>query len=302
MPASAPARSFRSTTVLPASGAPLVIGHGATAARLPDGRLHLQQGPINLVIGVAGDDRAVAMAWQAALAAFDGLLAGLVTELPALRSGDPADWADIHGPVAEAMVAAVDPLRPDAFITPMAAVAGAVADCIAGAIAEVPGVRRAHVNNGGDIALVLAPGEVMHLGVVPSLARAVPEARLAVHAGDGVRGVATSGWDGNSFSLGIADAVTVLARSAAEADAAATLIGNAVTLDDAGIKRQPAREIDPDSDLGDRPVTVSVDRLPSVSVATALAAGAACAADLAQRGLIRAALIALQGQWRSVDV
>ena len=45
-----------------------------------------------------------------------------------------------------------------------------------------------------------------------------------------MRGIATSGWRGRSFSLGIADAVTVLAATAAEADAAATVIANAVDL------------------------------------------------------------------------
>lgn len=290
----------------PLSGGPLVIGHGATAARLPDDRLHLQQGPINLVIGVTGPAAVVPDAWRAALAAFDGLLAGLVAVLPALRSGNPADWSALVAPgvspVAGAMGAAVAPLADCRFITPMAAVAGAVADRIATAIAAVPGVRRAYVNNGGDIALVLAPGERMTIGVVPSLVRAVPEARLTVGAADPVRGIATSGWDGASYSLGIADAVTVLAASAAAADAAATLIGNAVTVDHPAVRRQPARQCDPDSDLGDRPVTVAVGRLPAAAIAAALAGGLAEARRLVAAGRIRAALIALQGQWRSTDV
>jgi ApbE superfamily uncharacterized protein (UPF0280 family) len=71
--------------------------------------------------------------------------------------------------------------------------------------------------------------------------------------------VATSGWrckgkGGRSFSFGIADAVTVLAGSAAAADAAATVIANAVDLPGHGaITRRPASAIDPDSDLATVP-------------------------------------------------
>ncbi|WP_204349766.1 hypothetical protein, partial [Klebsiella pneumoniae] len=79
--------------------------------------------------------------------------------------------------------------------------------------------------------------------------------------GDGIGGIATSGAQGRSFSLGIADSVTVLARDAASADAAATLIANAVDLDHPAIRRRPARNLDPDSDLGDRLVTVGVGDL-----------------------------------------
>ena len=91
-----------------------------------------------------------------------------------------------------------------------------------------------------------------------------------------VRGIATSGAatkgaGGRSFSLGIADAVTVLAAIAAAADAAATIIANAVDLPGhPAIRRVPASEIDPDSDLGDRLVTVTVGRLFESEIRAAL--------------------------------
>ena len=116
----------------------------------------------------------------------------------------------------------------DRFVTPMAAVAGAVADTVLAAIRTTPGIERAYVNNRGDIAIHLTPGQVIDIGVVPELRRPLATAALRLRHGQGIGGVATSGWDGRSFSLGIADAVTVLAASAAEADAAATLIANAV--------------------------------------------------------------------------
>ncbi|MFC7538920.1 hypothetical protein ACFQU2_04835 [Siccirubricoccus deserti] len=155
------------------------------------------------------------------------------------------------------MVAAVWPYR-TGFITPMAAVAGAVAEEVLAAIAGVPGLGTAHVNNGGDIALHLAPGEALRIGLVRSLEAAVPEGLVRIAAADPVRGIATSGWQGRSFSRGIADAVTVLAATAAEADAAATVIANAVDAVHPAVRRVPASSLDPDSDLGELPVTIGV--------------------------------------------
>ncbi|MEO0828947.1 MAG: hypothetical protein AAFY03_00620 [Pseudomonadota bacterium] len=101
--------------------------------------------------------------------------------------------------------------------------------------------------------------------------------------------------------MGIADAVTVAARSAAEADVAATLIANAVDLPGhAKITRQPATELSPDSDLGSRKVTVDVGPLEPCDVAVALEAGAETAANFVRRGLIQQAVLLLDGETRHV--
>ena len=85
---------------------------------------------------------------------------------------------------------------------------------------------------------------------------------MTIDADDPARGIATSGRHGRSFSLGIADAVTVLARTASQADAAATIIANAVDLPGhPAIVRCPANELQPDSDLGARLVTRDVGAL-----------------------------------------
>jgi hypothetical protein len=272
---------------------------GSVSALLPDGRLHLQDGPIDLVIGLEGTRPAVAEARARAAAAFDGLLAGLVAELPLLRAPLDADPPAVRGPVARRMVAAVWPYRAG-FITPMAAVAGAVAEEVLAAIAGVPGLGTAHVNNGGDIALHLAPGEALRIGLVRSLEAAVPEGLVRIAAADPVRGIATSGWPGRSFSRGIADAVTVLAATAAQADAAATVIANAVDAAHPAVRRAPARSLDPDSDLGELLVTIGVGPLPAAVVAAALDAGEAVAERLVQRGLAVAALLVLAGALRVV--
>ncbi|MFO1210868.1 MAG: UPF0280 family protein, partial [Amaricoccus sp.] len=249
------------------------------AAPLPDGRrLHLHHGPIDLVIEAWGSGPAVAQAYRRARTRFDGLLEELVAELPALRSPDPGP---LTGPIAQAMAAAVAPYRPT-FITPMAAVAGAVADAVLAAMTAGGGLARAYVNDGGDIALHLTPGAAITAAIATPAGLAD---RVAIAHGDPVRGIATSGWRGRSFSLGIADAVTVLGATAAQADAAATIVANAVDLPGhPAIGRAPAVTLQADTDLGDRLVTTAVRPLAPADVAEALAAGVAQAETLRVRG------------------
>jgi hypothetical protein len=272
-------------------------------ARLPDRRLHLQHGPIDLVIGAEGDPDDLARAEQAARDRFGTILIELTDELAFLRRRLRPDFPDPDealSPVARRMVAACRP-HAAAFITPMAAVAGSVADEIRDVmLATAPGIRALHVNNGGDISVHVGPGATLRIGVVSDLVSTVPDGTFALQAGSGVGGVATSGWRGRSFSLGIADAVTVLAGSAAAADAAATMIANRVNVVHPLVQRAPARSLDPDSDLGGKLVTTDVGRLPAESIERALDAGAAMARRLLAAGLMEGALLALAGRWRIV--
>jgi ApbE superfamily uncharacterized protein (UPF0280 family) len=261
---------------------------GAVAALLPGGRLHLQHGPIDIVAEAFGDLAAIRAAHARAAARFGGILPALVAELPALRS----DGAGVTGPVARRMGAAVAPFHP-AFLTPMAAVAGAVAEEVLAALTG-PGITRAYANNGGDIALWLAPGQ----SLTCALAATGGVDRVTLGHSDPMRGIATSGWRGRSFSFGIADAVTVLARTAAMADAAATMVANAVDLPHPGILRRPARDLQCDSDLGERPVTRAVPPLTPPERAQALEAGLAAAQAFQARGLIDGAALFLQGEAR----
>jgi uncharacterized protein len=270
-------------------------------ALLDGSRLHLQDGPIDLVIGADGTDADIRIAYQAAVERFTGLLDALCAELPDLRrAADPRHCA-LQGVVARRMYQAVAPFAAEAFITPMAAVAGAVAEEVLGAMREAAPLRRAYVNNGGDIALHLVDGATFAVGLMDR-----PDARgvlrtMTIAADDIVRGVATSGCRGRSFSLGIADAVTVLARTASQADAAATIIANAVDLPGhPAIIRQQACDIQSDSDLGDRLVTRDVGMLDGDEVAYALAAGEARAQQLLETGLIEAAVLQLCGELRIV--
>ena len=320
----------------------------AQRAPLSNGRWHFQHGPIDLVIGADGDAAAVAAAHIAAWQRFETVLSELVAELPLLRRPVRGP-CPLQGVVARRMWWACHPFH-SVYITPMAAVAGAVAQELIGAYAR-DGVRRAWINNGGDIALHLADGASVNVGVIADISQHAPfglslrqaqarvrcanrspgaprpfdtpsgvpcpepvegsgrtdadasdtDASFTVDASMPVRGIATSGWRGRSFSLGIADSVTVLAKTAAMADAAATIIANAVDIDDPRIVRRPANELKDDSDLGDLPVTVEVPPLPPDTVQAALERGRRRAHDLQRDGLIHSALLTCQQQAARVD-
>lgn len=265
----------------------------AVAARLADGRLHLQHGPIDLIIEAFGAVEEVERAYRQATERFGDILPTLVGELPALRRPLGDAYPLLQGPVARRMAEATWPHHA-VYITPMAAVAGAVADEMLQALIRGRTLDKAYVNDGGDIAIHLAAGHELRAGIFAQGLDGV--ARLM--AARPVRGIATSGRGGRSFSLGIANSATVLAATAAAADAAATLIANAVTVDHPAIERRSACDLDPDSDLGDLPVTVAVGALPLEIVAEALDRGAAEARRLRRCGLIDSAALSLQGEWR----
>jgi ApbE superfamily uncharacterized protein (UPF0280 family) len=276
-------------------------GMRPVGVRLGSGRWHFQHGPIDLLLDAGGDgaacERSLAVCWHR----FQDVLPGLVAELRELRR--PAhERPVVQGPVARRMLQACAPFAAERFITPMAAVAGAVADELIQCFRQ-NGVRRAFINNGGDIALHLMPGESYRVGIwsnlerlpAPDRADCALDSVFVIDAAMSARGVASSGWRGRSFSLGIADSVTVLAASAAQADAAATMIANAVDCDAAGIIRAPADQLKDDTDLGSRLVTVRVPALAPAAIAVALAAGRIEAEYWCERGIIQAAALFLQG-------
>jgi uncharacterized protein len=274
----------------------------AQIRKLPDGRrLHLQDGPIDLIVEAFGETRQVEAAYNAAAARFVDVLNELCGELAFLRLPSTEDSAPPHGPVARRMAAAVRPYASRTFITPMAAVAGAVAEDILDTMTNAAQLSRAYVNDGGDIALHLTEGECFVVGMVNQPDRASLFGTTTIQHSDPIRGIATSGWRGRSFSLGIADAVTVLADTAVMADAAATVIANAVDLPGhPGIGRVRACDLAPDSDLGERLVTQSVGKLRSHEISAALEAGVAVAVSLRTLRLVRAAALNLQGETRVV--
>ena len=273
--------------------------NGPARALLPGNRLHLHHGPIDLVIEAWGDAREVECAYEQARQRFDDVLPTLVSELALLRAPLSEPYPLARGPIARRMVAACWPHRA-VFITPMAAVAGAVADEMLAALIAKRALAKACVNDGGDIALHIGDGHQLDAGIAADPQRPQLAAGVRIDSRSAVRGIATSGWRGRSQSLGIADAVTILARNAAAADAAATLVANSVNAKHEAIRRLPARDVKHDSDLGDRLVTVDVGALPASVIATALESGCATANSLLDAGLIEAAYLSLQNETRVV--
>jgi ApbE superfamily uncharacterized protein (UPF0280 family) len=275
----------------------LTMMSGPQIALLPDGRrLHLNHGPIDLIIEAFGALSEIEAAYRQAAEAFPDVLPGLVAELDLLRR---SVGTMPEGGIGRRMAAACARHR-QIFVTPMAAVAGAVADHMLAALVKGRDLEKAYVNNGGDIAFHLTPGATLTAGLVADYHLPALDATCALTYQFPVRGLATSGWKGRSHSLGIADSVTVLSEHAASADVAATLIANAVDAVDPAIQRMPAREFDPDSDLGDRLVTIDVGSLADATIALALDQGRIVAETMMQAGHIRAVVLVLQKNYRNV--
>ena len=274
---------------------------------MADNRLHLQHGPIDIIAHVDAPEEVRKRLYTSASNRFSTVLVELVAEMDLLKQPWSADLPDPKGGIAQKMCFAVR--GSDIFVTPMAAVAGAVADEVLEAMlyeAKNPDpcleeIQRMYVNNGGDIAFWLNAGESFSIGVVDN--PGIPElnARVSLAYESPVRGIATSGGRGRSQSLGIADAVTVLAGSAAIADAAATLIANDVNVDYPGILKRPASEVKNESDLGMLPVTVDVPPLPVDQISEALKRGAQTAGNFIRTGKIEAAYLSLQKQTLVVE-
>ena len=186
------------------------------------------------------------------------------------------------------MQQATQEFHPD-FITPMAAVAGSVADSVLEVLTSGFILEKAYVNNGGDVSFYLNKGQSMK----SSLA-SMPDTFTEIKYEDKSRGIATSGWRGRSFSLGIADSVTVLANNGAMADAAATMIANSVNLKDHPlIKKKYAQDLNDSSDLFGQMVTTEVGKLSQKDIIKAINNGHNKAKMYLSNNLINSALIQL---------
>ena len=266
---------------------------------LPDGRrLHLNHGPIDLIVHAIGNPDDVQLSYNQAKDFFPKILPTLVSELSNLRKPFDETWKP-EGSVARRMQKACSKYYSE-FVTPMAAVAGAVADEVLQKIILGGYLQKAYINNGGDIAFHLTRGQSLTAGLVADYHMPHIDGECLLTFEMPVRGIATSGWKGRSFSLGIADSVTVLAGDGASADIAATLIANAVNTDHPSVERKPASTQDPDSDLNDCLVTTRVGKLDQEAIDDALTAGEKLALKIKRSGHIVAAVLVLQNNFRVV--
>jgi len=250
-----------------------------------DNRLFLNHGPIDIVLEAFGKDKP--LAYEKAKKYFSTLLNELVLDMDLLKK-EVVPHRNFNNKISQSMQNATEKFYPD-FITPMAAVAGSVADNILNVLVKDTKLEKAYVNNGGDVSFYLTENQT-----VKSSLASIPNIIAEIDYKDKSRGIATSGWRGRSFSLGIADSVTVLADNAAMADAAATMIANSVNIKNhPSIIKKPAEEIYEDSDLKNLMVTVEVGDLKQSEIEDALRNGNEVGKTYLKNGLINSALIEL---------
>jgi ApbE superfamily uncharacterized protein (UPF0280 family) len=183
----------------------------------------------------------------------------------------------------------------DPDLTPMAAVAGAMAGATADYLEDL-GMTRVLVNNGGDLAIRLRGEEQVYVGIRPEVQGTAVSHRILVTPETSIRGVCTSGLGGRSFTRGIASAATVLASNTAYADAAATALGNATFVPSRSVVQRPADSLYPDTDLKHLDVTVSVGDLTQTEITLALGQAISKAEGLTDRGIIEGACLFVQGR------
>jgi ApbE superfamily uncharacterized protein (UPF0280 family) len=197
--------------------------------------------------------------------------------------------AAIYPEAVNRMISAVSSMN-DPTLTPLAAVAGATSDMVADYVARA-GATKIIVDNGGDIAIRLREGETATVGLRLNLMRPDYEYLALI---DRDCGICTSGIGGRSFTLGVADGVTVVAHEAAIADAAATFLGNKTVVASPKVKRVLAESIYHDTDLVGVEVTHSVGALSDEEIDTAMNMGKAEALRLMESSLIYGAVMSVK--------
>ena len=233
---------------------------GKTLKRVDDRTVLVDYGPMHMYIQATDRGRP-----RLDLAVEGGKMAAGVLEdqarfIPLLKKkAGEIEVKEALPAVVASMVEAAQKME-TADLTPMAAVAGAASDAVADYCIGKGGTKII-VDNGGDVALRLKGDETARVGIKTEIDAQRPTYVLNIPAGAGIGGVATSGLGGRSFTKGIASAVTVLAETAALADAAASVIANATYIEDPAVERYLPETVYPDTDIAGEWVTGAVGEL-----------------------------------------
>lgn len=259
---------------------------------LDGGRILAEYGPMRLVIsawvGKVPQREPCISAARKAFACFERI-AALREELSRPLARNPLRFGD---PVAQAMVDSVREVG-DKDLTPLAAVAGALADAVADFL-FARGMTRVVVNNGGDIAVRITGNEQVKVGMGTAAHNGRIAKSIVLDSSRNSWGIATSGLGGRSFTRGVASAVTILARTASLADAAATAVANASFVEDEHVIQQAAERIDPNTDIAGIAVTVKVGPLSQEKTEMAVARALEKANILAEKGVTLGAVVEVQ--------
>ena len=277
-----------------------VMHGGDRVEALPNGSVLVDYGPMRMVISVFEKEKPlIDLAREGAHLAIL-VLEDLANFLPVIKRKVLGLKVKENIPeVVQTMIEATKRMEePD--LTPLASVAGAASDVVADFIFRQRGTK-VIVDNGGDIAIRLREGEVAKVGVKTDIHAARPTYLFSIDSSMGIGGVATSGLGRRSFTKGIASAATVLSKTAALADAAATVIGNFTNVEDSGIRRSLAERIYPDTDIAGEWVTTGIGSLSAGKIDKAVRNGLSKAYTLCERGLIKGSLVAVKDRvlWTS---
>jgi len=265
---------------------------------LDGGQILAECGPMRLVIaawlgGIPQRELCIRAAEEAFL-----LLERIARQrrlLSRLYRAVPGDLEDF---LAMKMIRSV--LAVDEALTPMAAVAGTIADGVAAFLSR-RGMTKVIVNNGGDVAIGTGPGVSVNVGIRPDLAQSGIEDILTLGDERPSWGVATSGLEGRSLTQGVASAATIIAGSASLADAAATCVANASYVEDETVIRRPAEELDEQTDIPGIAVTIQAGPFTEEKKDLALSGAMNKAEEFINKGLIFGAYIVVDGKVMMTD-
>lgn len=264
-----------------------------SATVLPGGSVLAESGPMRLVISASiGKVAQPEAALRAAEESF-AFLERIARHRKLLGKHFQENREGIEDPLVLKMVNSVV-MTGDENLTPMAAVAGTLADEVADFLFE-RGMTKVVVDNGGDVAIRAHREEPITVGIRPDVGDPAVSHVIALDPGVPSHGVATSGLGGRSLTRGIASAATVVARTASLADAAATSVANASFVEDDRVWRRAAEELDPYTDIPGLAVTVKVGPLSEEKKRLAVSTAMARAEDLVRREVIFGAFVAVQG-------
>lgn len=254
--------------------------------------MYVEVGPASLVIRGEKNGRAHAFLRHDVESLVAGVLRDIREYLPVLRQkAHRIRNVSALPEVAKRMTAAAKTVS-ETTLTPMAAVAGAVADMVKEHFAA-QGLDLLMVNNGGDLSIFNATGRVLTVGIGDIMTGKATPYVMRLKDMRNI-GMATSGFGGRSLTAGIADTVTAVAGTGAVADAAATHICNRTVIEAGSVVRKAAALIDPETDIPDEHVTVEVGPLTDALVGEALGRGLEAARDLRDSNIIDYAVITLR--------
>ncbi len=259
-----------------------------------EGRVLVSFGPVELSIIVEIDGKGITDLAVLGAKKIPTILKDLAPYQQMLKQCYPLiEMKENYPDIVKKMIRSVEKIG-DLTFTPMAAVAGTVAGIIADLIYQ-EGATKVIVNNGGDIAIRLRPGERTKVGLSPSIDSQHPSHYVSVTKDSKISGVASSGFGGRSFTKGFASVATVFSDDIGIADVAATLIANHTFCQTSKIKQVFAEEIYPATDLVGEKITIEVGELSFETKKLALKNGLCIAEKLFNQGLILGAVVFVQG-------